>query len=131
MPTFNCFYLIRGAYDKFPDIFRMCTFIDSNTWNSSPLRSHLPWLQCTYCTVQTTSGRPHRIPLELACQWPSSQPLSSPQVLDYREAEELSWCPSWSNSLWQRWSCGLLYCPGGNATDPIWRVLASSDEISS
>ena len=47
----------------------------------------------------------------------------------YREAEELSWYPSWSNSLWQRWSCGLVYCPGGNATDPIWRVLASSDGI--
>ena len=27
-------------------------------------------------------------------------------------------------------SCGLVYCPGGNATDPIWRVLASSDGIS-
>ena len=53
------------------------------------------------------------------------------QGLDYREAEELSWCPSWSNSLWQRWSCGLVHCPGGNATDPIWRVLASSDGISS
>ena len=53
------------------------------------------------------------------------------QGLDYREGEELSWCPSWSNSLWQGWSCGLLHCPGGNATDSIWRVLASSDGISS
>ena len=43
----------------------------------------------------------------------------------------MSWCPSWSNSLWQRWSCGLVHCPGGNATDPIWRVLASNDGISS
>ena len=43
----------------------------------------------------------------------------------------LSWCPSWSNSLWQRWGCGLVHCPGGNATDPIWRVLASSLGISS
>ena len=34
--------------------------------------------------------------------------------------------PSWSNSLWQGWSCGLVYCSGGNATEPIWRVLASS-----
>ena len=42
----------------------------------------------------------------------------------------LSWCPSWSNSLWQGWSCGLMHCPGGNATDPIWRVLASSLGIS-
>ena len=24
-----------------------------------------------------------------------------------------------------------MYCPGGNATDPIWRVLASSQGISS
>ena len=24
-----------------------------------------------------------------------------------------------------------MYCPGGNATDPIWRVLASSDGIPS
>ena len=23
-----------------------------------------------------------------------------------------------------------MHCPGGNATDPIWRVLASSDRIS-
>ena len=83
-------------------------------------------------------------------QWPSSQPLSSPQLshndslwayvktkchreqgLEYREAEELSWCPSWSNSLWQEWSCGLVHCSGGNATDPIWKVLAFSPGISS
>ena len=38
--------------------------------------------------------------------------------------------PSWSNSLWQGWSCGLVHFSGGNATDPIWRVLASSDGIS-
>ena len=85
-----------------------------------------------------------------ACQWPSSQLLSSPQLshndslwaegisksyreqgLDYREVEKPSWCPSWSNSLWQGWRCGLVHCPGGNATDQIWRVLASSDGISS
>ena len=53
------------------------------------------------------------------------------QGLDYREVEELSWCLSWSNSLSQRWSCGLVQRPGGNATDPIWRVLASSQGISS
>ena len=83
------------------------------------------------------------------CQLPSSQLLSSPQLfhnyshwtlgitkshkeqgLDCREADELSWCPSCSNSLWQGWSCGLVHCPAGNATDPIWRVLASSDGIS-
>ena len=118
--------------------FRMDTSIDSTTWNSSPLRSNLLRQQCTCCTVPTTSARPHGSPLVWACQWPSSQPLSSPQLshndslwedqrLDYRETEELSW----SNSLWQGWSCGLVHCPAGNATDPIWRVLASSDGISS
>ena len=53
------------------------------------------------------------------------------QGLDYWDGEELSSCPSWSNSLWQGWSCGLVHCSGGNGTDPIWRVLASSDGISS
>ena len=43
----------------------------------------------------------------------------------------MSWCPSWSNSLWQGWSYGLVHCPGRNSTDSIWRVLASSDGISS
>ena len=52
------------------------------------------------------------------------------QGLDYRDGEELSWCPSWSNSLWQGWSYEPLYCPGGNATYLIWRVLAFSDGIS-
>ena len=53
------------------------------------------------------------------------------QGMDYKEAEELTWCQSWSSTLWQGWSCGLVYCPGGNAADPIWRLLASSDGISS
>ena len=43
----------------------------------------------------------------------------------------MSWFPSWSNSLWQGWSSGLVNCHAGNSTDPIWRVLASSDGISS
>ena len=121
-----------------------------HTRNSSPLRSNLLQLQCTCCTVPTTSSRPHRSPLVSACQWPSSQPLSSPQLshndslwayritkshreqaLDYREGDELSWCSSCSNSLRQGWSCGLVYCLSRNATDPIWRVLASSLWISS
>ena len=53
------------------------------------------------------------------------------QGLDYREANGLSWCPAWSNRLWEGWSGGLVYCPRGNATEPIWRVLASSQGISS
>ena len=36
-----------------------------------------------------------------------------------------------STCLWQRCSFGLVHCPSGNATDQIWRVLASSDGISS
>ena len=52
------------------------------------------------------------------------------QGLDYREGEEVYWCPSWSNSQWQGWSCRLVHCPGGNATDPISRVLTSSLGIS-
>ena len=52
------------------------------------------------------------------------------QGLDYRDSEDLSGCPSWSNSLWQGWVCGLVPCPGGNTTYPISRVLASSDGIS-
>ena len=39
--------------------------------------------------------------------------------------------PISSNSLWQGWSCRLVYCPAGNATELIWRVLASSLGISS
>ena len=53
------------------------------------------------------------------------------QGLDYRESEELSWCSSCSNSLWQGGSCVLVHCPSGNATRPIWRVLLSSDGTSS
>ena len=138
---------IPGSLNKFPDFFVWALLLIVHTWNSSPLRSNLLQLQCTCCTVPRTSGRPHRCPLVWACQSPSSQPLSSPHLthndslcsskgiiksyLYYREGEEVSWCPSWSNSLWQRWSCGLMHCPGGNATEPIWRVLASSDGISS
>ena len=92
---------------------------------------------------------PHGSPLAWTCQWPSSYPLSSTQLshndslwasgitkshreqgMDDKDGEEMSWCPSWSNSLWQGWSCGLLHCSDGNATDPIWRVLASSQGIS-
>ena len=44
---------LRGSLNNFPDFFRMVTFIDS---------THMK-LQCTYCTVPTTSGRPHGSPL--------------------------------------------------------------------
>ena len=121
-----------------------------HAWNSRLLRSSLLRLKCTFSTVPTISGRSPGSPLVWGCQWPSSQPHSSSQLshndslsaygitkshreqgLDYRDGAELSWCPSCSNSLWQGCSCGLVHCPGGNATDPIWRVQASTDGISS
>ena len=43
------------------------------------------------------------------------------QGLDYRDREELSWCPSWSNSLWQGWSCGLVHCPGEKCHWADWK----------
>ena len=129
--TYACVYIYEEYTISFQTFFVWALLLIVHTWNSSPLRSNLLRLQSTYCAVPTTSRRPHWSPLVWACQWPSSHPLSSlgitkshrEQGLDYREAEELSWCPSCSNSLWQGWSCGLVYCPGGNATEPIWRVL--------
>ena len=76
--------------------------------------------------------RRHSLFRLLNCLWAYGVTKSHrEQGLDYMEGGELSWCPSWSNSLWQGWSRGLGHCPGGNATDMIWRVLASSDRISS
>ena len=134
---------------SFQTFFIWALLLTVHIWNSSPLRSNLLRLQCTCCTVPTISRRPHRSTLVWVYQWPSSQLLSSPQLsyndslwakgitishreqdLDYRETEELSWWSSWSNSLWQGLTCGLVHWPSGNATDPIWRVLASSDRIS-
>ena len=145
-------YIYKEHTISFQTFFVWALLLIVHTWNSTLLRSNLLRLQCT-CTVPTTSGRSNGSLLVWACQWPSSQPLSSQlshndsllvfpwalgitksyreQCLDYREGKELSWCPSWSSSLWQGWSCGLVHCPARNATEPIWRVLASSDGISS
>ena len=51
-----------------------------HTLNSSPLQSNLLQPQCTCCTVPTIFWKPHGSPLVWVCQWPSSQPLSSPQL---------------------------------------------------
>ena len=110
-----------------PTFFVWALLLIVHTWNSSPLRSNLLRLQCTCCAVPTSSARPHGSPLVWACQWPSSQPLSSPQFsqndslwakginkshreqgLDYRDDVELFWCPSWSKTLLQGWSYGQL-----------------------
>ena len=137
---------IRGSLNKFPDLWALLLIV--HTWNSSPLQSNLLRLQCTCCTDSNNLWKvPWRVLLcehvnnlrhslfhLLNCLKTTASELWNNhrrQGLDYREGEQLSWCPSWSNSLWQGWSCGLVQCPGGNATDPIWRVLASSDGISS
>ena len=71
---------IRGSLNKFPDFFRMGTFMENTHMKLLSPRSNLLWLQCTCCSVPTNSGRSHGSPLVWACQWPSSQPLSSPQL---------------------------------------------------
>ena len=65
---------------SFQTFFELALFLIVHTWNSSPIRSRLLQLQCTCCTVPITSGRPHGTLLVWACQWPSSQPLSSPRL---------------------------------------------------
>ena len=64
--------------------------------HSSPIRSNLLRLQCTCCTVPTTYGRSHESPLVWACQWPSSQPLSSPQL-----SHNIKDCIFEIHQLWQ------------------------------
>ena len=86
-----------------------------------PMKVHL---------CERVNGLHHSLFYLLNCLWALGISKSHrEQGLDYRGGEEVSWCPSWSNSLWQGWNCGLVYCPAGNATDPIWRV-ASSQGIS-
>ena len=78
---------VRGSLNKFPDFFLWALLLIVHTWNYSSLRSYIFRLQCTCSTVPTISGRPHGSPLVWACQWPSSQPLSSLQL-------------SYNDSLW-------------------------------
>ena len=65
---------------SFQTFFVWALLLIVHTWNSSRLRSILLRLQCTCCTVPITSQTPHGSPLVRACQWPSSEPLSSPQL---------------------------------------------------
>ena len=88
---------IRGAYNKFPDFFIWALLLIVHTWNSSPLRCNLLRLQCTCCTIPTTSGTPHGIPLVWACQWPSSQPLSSLQL---SHNELMEWAKVTESKVW-------------------------------
>ena len=78
MIWFQVFPTTRCMRYKFSDFFVWALLLIVHTWNSSPLRGNLLRLQCTCCTVPTTSGRTHGCPHVWACQWPSSQPLSAP-----------------------------------------------------
>ena len=69
--------IIKKSFQTF---FVWALLLIVHTWNTSSLRSNLLRLQCTCSTVPTTSGGSHGSPLVWACQWPSSQPLSSPQL---------------------------------------------------
>ena len=57
------------------------------------------------------------------CVWPSDWYLLELLMIHNNTWNHLTVCKGWS--------CGLVHCPAGNATDLIWRVLASSDRISS
>ena len=95
----------------------------SNNFWKAPRKSSCVSVSMTFVTASFISSIvSYRQPLSLG-----NIQKSQGARLDYREGDELSWCPSWSNILWQWWSCGLVHYLGGNATDPIWRVLASSD----
>ena len=76
--------IIKQKYEvhtiSFQTFFVWAHLLIVHTWNSSPLQSNILQLQCTCCTVLTTSWRPYRSPLVWMCQWPLSQPLSSPQL---------------------------------------------------
>ena len=65
---------------SFQTFFVWALLLIVHAWNNSPLRSNFLWLQYTRCTVPATSRRSHGSPLVWACQWPLSQPLSSPQL---------------------------------------------------
>ena len=99
----------------------------TNDWKA-PWKSSCGNMSMTFVTASFISSI---VSLTTASELKGITKSHKEQGLDFREGEELSWCPSWSNSLWQGWSSGLVHCPGGNATDPIWRVPASSDGISS
>ena len=73
-------YIYQVYTIRFQTFFVWALLLIVHKWNSSPLPSNLLRLQCTCCTVLTTSARPHGSPLVWACQWFLSQPLSSPQL---------------------------------------------------
>ena len=123
----------------FPDFFRIGTFIDSTHMKLEVISSGCNTLFVLFQQLlegpievllcERVNDLRHSL-FHLNCPITTASQLRE-QGLDYREAEELFGGSSWSNSLWQAWSCGLVHCPSGNVTDQIWTVLASSDGISS
>ena len=84
---FSSYFLLfktHQIYDEpmisFQTFFIWALLLIVHIWNSCSLRSNLLRLQCTCCTVPTTSARLYGSALVWACQGPSSQPLSSPQL---------------------------------------------------
>ena len=73
-------YIYEDHWITFQTFFVWALLLIVHTWNSSHLRSNLLRLQCTFCTVPITCGRPHGSLLVWVGQWPSSQPLSSSQL---------------------------------------------------
>ena len=72
---------IQGSLNKFPDFFHMGTFIDS-THMKTVVPFEVISFGCNALVVpfQQLLARPNESPLVWVCQWPSSQPLSCPQL---------------------------------------------------
>ena len=83
-------------------------------WKSSCVSESMTFVTASFISSIVSWRQPLSFSLRLG-----NNQSQREQGLDYREAEELSWCPSWSNSLWQGWSFGLVHCPGGNTTNPL------------
>ena len=77
------------------------------------------------------AGRPARTYIQQLCEDTGCCPEDLPRAMNDREEWRERVRDIRDISLWQGWSCGLVLCPAGNATDLIWRMLASSDGISS
>ena len=137
--------VLRWSLNNFPDFFRMALLLIGHTWNSCSLQVISSGCNALVVPFQQLLQSPmeallcervndlRHSPFHLlnclittASETRKKSKSHWEQGLDYREAEKLSLCPSWSNSLWQGWSCGLVLCPSGNTTDPIWIVLTSS-----
>ena len=92
-------------------------------WKSSCVSVSMTFVKASFISSIVSGRQPQSL---------GNKPkVTGSKVWTIGRLRKLSWYPYWSNSLWQGWSYGLVHCPGGNATDPIWRVLASSDGISS